>query len=81
MQDGNREFIQEDVDKIAETYHNRKKSPEKYEDIKWYYKSTKLEDMENHSFVLTPWIYVWIPAEEDDWIPFEDKIQLSGKPR
>ena len=70
-----REFTEEDVNKIADTYHNRRKNPEKYEDIKWYCKTTKLEDMEKHGFVLTPGRYVGIPEEEDDGIPFEDKMK------
>ena len=75
-----REFTEEDINKIADTYHNWKKNPDKYEDEKWYCKSAKLEDMEKHSFVLTPGRYVGIPDEEDDGIPFEDKMKdLTSK--
>jgi type I restriction enzyme M protein len=46
-----------------------------YEDIKGYCKSASLSDIEKHSFVLTPGRYVGIPDEEDDGIPFEDKMK------
>ena len=45
-----------------------------YEDIKGFCKSATLEEIEKHSFVLTPGRYVGIPDEEDDGIPFEDKM-------
>jgi len=71
-----RDLAPEDINKISETYHNWRKNPEKYEDILWYCKSANLEELEKHDFVLTPWRYVWIPEEEDDWIPFEDKMKV-----
>ncbi len=46
-----------------------------YEDIKGFCKSATLADIEKHSFVLTPGRYVGIPDEEDDGIPFEDKMK------
>jgi type I restriction enzyme M protein len=68
-----REFAPEDIDKIEQTYHNWRKI-EGYEDIKGFCKSVSLTDIEKHSFVLTPGRYVGIPDEEDDGIPFEDKM-------
>ena len=68
-----REFTEEDIAKIANTYHNWRKF-EGYEDIKWYCKSAPREEVEKHGFVLTPWRYVWIQDVEDDWIPFEEKM-------
>ena len=46
-----------------------------YQDIKGYCKSASLIDIEKHSYVLTPGRYVGIPDEEDDGIPFEDKMK------
>jgi len=43
-----REFTQEDINKISETYHNWRKNPEKYEDIKGFCKSAKREEIEKH---------------------------------
>ncbi|MCI5050871.1 MAG: type I restriction-modification system subunit M [Candidatus Pacebacteria bacterium] len=68
-----REFTDEDMNKIADTYHNWRKS-EDYEDIKGFCKSADMAEVEKHSFVLTPGRYVGIPDEEDDGIPFEDKM-------
>jgi len=68
-----RAFAPEDIKKIEQTYHNWRKG-EGYEDIKGYCKSANVDDIEKHSFVLTPGRYVGIPDEEDDGIPFEDKM-------
>ncbi len=68
-----REFAPEDIEKIEQTYHKWRKT-EGYEDIKGFCKSATLEEVEKHSFVLTPGRYVGIPDEEDDGIPFEDKM-------
>ncbi|MCD8452648.1 type I restriction-modification system subunit M [Tenacibaculum dicentrarchi] len=67
-----------DIQKITATYHNWRKSTDsqtKYEDIKGYCKSASLEEIQKHSHVLTPGRYVGIPDEEDDGIPFEDKMK------
>ncbi len=68
-----REFTDEDIQKIADTYHNWRKS-EEYEDVKGYCKSADIEEVEKHNFTLTPGRYVGIPDEEDDGIPFEEKM-------
>jgi type I restriction enzyme M protein len=70
-----REFTQEDMDVISETYHNWRKNPEQYEDIKGFCKSASREEVEKHSYVLTPGRYVGIKDAEDDGIPFEEKMQ------
>jgi len=85
-----REFAPEDIEKIEQVYHSWRapKSPEGdltlsppsgggglYEDIKGFCKSAALTDIEKHSFVLTPGRYVGIEDEEDDGIPFEDKMR------
>lgn len=75
-----RKLATEDVDKISDTYRHWKNSDEAYEDEKGYCKSAKLEEIAKHKFVLTPGRYVGIPDEEDDGIPFEEKIaKLSGE--
>lgn len=43
-----REFTQEDMDKISETYHNWRKNPDTYEDQKGFCKSAKREEVEKH---------------------------------
>jgi type I restriction enzyme M protein len=70
----NRAFAEEDIQKIAGTYHEWKRDGGNYEDIKGFCKSATLEEIQKHNFVLTPGRYVGIPDEEDDGIPFEEKM-------
>lgn len=70
-----REFTDEDMQKIAGTYHEWRQKENKYEDVKGYCKSATLEEIQKHNFVLTPGRYVGIPDEEDDGIPFEEKMK------
>lgn len=78
----NRIFEDKDVKLVADTYHNWLSSPPLegdqggglYEDIKGFCKSASLAEIEKHKFVLTPGRYVGIEDEEDDGIPFEEKI-------
>jgi type I restriction enzyme M protein len=69
-----REFTDEDIAKIANTYHEWRKCDGKYEDIKGFCKSANIEEITKHNFVLTPGRYVGIKDEKDDGIPFEEKI-------
>lgn len=68
-----RDLSNEDIDKIAETYHNWKKG-NGYHNIKGYCKSATLEEIEKHNYVLTPGRYVGIEDTEDDGISFETKM-------
>jgi type I restriction enzyme M protein len=69
-----REFAEEDIAKIAGTYHNWRTKGGKYEDIKSFCKSTTLAEIQKLNFVLTPGRYVGIKDEVDDGIPFEEKM-------
>jgi type I restriction enzyme M protein len=73
-----REFKDEDIKQITDTYHNWRKN-EGYEDIAGYCKSATLEEIQKHNYILTPGRYVGIPEEEDDGIPFEDKMAVLTK--
>jgi len=70
-----REFSDEDIAKVAETYHNWRSKDKKYKDVKGFCKSAKLEEIQKHNFVLTPGRYVGIQDEVDDGIPFEEKMK------
>jgi type I restriction enzyme M protein len=70
-----REFTEQDINTITNTYHNWRKHPEKYEDIKGYCKSAQRAEIEKHSFVLTPGRYVGIIDAIDDGIPFAEKME------
>lgn len=81
-----KELSNDDIGHIAQTYHNwREASPEAtYEDVAGYCYSAKLDDIEKHDYVLTPGRYVGAAEEEDDGIPFADKMarlttQLKGQ--
>jgi len=69
-----RVFTDEDITKIAETYHEWRSVESKYQDIKGFCKSANLEEVDKNNFVMTPGRYVGIPDEVDDGIPFETKI-------
>ncbi|MGI0499428.1 N-6 DNA methylase [Limnospira platensis] len=70
----NRTFSEEDIQRISDTYHEWKRDGGSYQDIKGFCKSATLADIEKHNFVLTPGRYVGIPDEEDDGVPFEEKM-------
>ncbi len=75
-----RVFTDEDVLRLANTYHEWRKENGNYEDIKGFCKSAALKNVEKHKFVLTPGRYVGIPDEEDDGIPFDEKMKsLTGE--
>jgi len=74
-----REFTDEDIAKIAGTYHEWRTHDGKYKDIKGFCKSANIEEIAKHNFVLTPGRYVGIKDEEDDGIPFEEKIASLTK--
>lgn len=69
-----RAFSEEDISKLAGTYHEWRGHSEKYEDIKGFCKSANIEGITKHNFVLTPGRYVGLKDEEDDGIPFEEKM-------
>ncbi len=74
-----KEFGEEDIKKLSDTYHNWRKG-EEYKDIKGYCKSATLDDVIKQNHYLTPGRYVGIPDEIDDGIPYEVKIkELTDK--
>ena len=67
-----KEFSSDDIKKIADTYHNWRKTSQPpeggvYEDIKGFCNSTSIERVKELDFVLTPGRYVGLPDEEDDF--------------
>ena len=66
-------MAEEDLEKIATTYHNWRKS-ENYHNEKGFCKSATIAEIEKHNHVLTPGRYVGIEDVEDDGISFETKI-------
>lgn len=70
-----RELSEDDINKIADTYHQWRNQDGKYEDIKGFCKSATLEEIRKHEYVLTPGRYVGIEELEDDGVPFEEKME------
>ncbi|MDO4704115.1 class I SAM-dependent DNA methyltransferase [Tannerella sp.] len=71
-----RELADEDIQKIAETYHNWRASTGSapaYEDIAGFCASVPISKVKELDYVLTPGRYVGLPDEEDDF-NFEERF-------
>ena len=71
-----REFEDKDIRKIAATYHAWRGEPDAddYEDVPGFCKAATLGQIKEHNHVLTPGRYVGAAAQEDDGVPFADKM-------
>jgi len=77
-----RVFTDEEVSKIADTYHlwrtaiaSGAKQSAVYDDIDGFCKAATIAEVQKQDYKLTPGIYVGTEAEEDDGILFEDKME------
>jgi type I restriction enzyme M protein len=70
-------FTDEQIQKIANTVRawRGEEGFGKYEDIPGFCKSETLEEIRKNGYVLTPGRYVGVKPEEDDGIPFEEKMK------
>lgn len=62
-----KELREEDIHKIAQTYHEWRKKKGKYEDVKGFCNSASIERVKELDYVLTPGRYVGLPDDEDDF--------------
>jgi type I restriction enzyme M protein len=71
-----KELTDEDVQKIADTYHAWRGEPKagNYADIAGFCKSATLQEIGKHNHALTPGRYVGAEEQEDDGEPFEEKM-------
>ncbi len=73
-----REFSDEDIARIADTYHRWRSSSqegaEEYADIPGFCKSASLEEVRKNGHVLTPGRYVGTEAAEEDDTPFPERF-------
>ena len=71
-----RELTDEDIARIADTYHAWRGEPEAgaYEDVPGFCASATVAQITEHRFVLTPGRYVGSEAAEEDDEPIGDKI-------
>ncbi|WP_042707368.1 class I SAM-dependent DNA methyltransferase [Methanobrevibacter wolinii] len=68
-----RELTDDDINLIADTYN--KFIDGTLEDEKGFCKVSDLEEIKKQDFILTPGRYVGFKPEEDDGIPFEEKMK------
>ncbi|MCR9104564.1 MAG: type I restriction-modification system subunit M [Gammaproteobacteria bacterium] len=68
-----RDFTEEDIAKIADTFHAWQED-DGYEDEKGFCYSASLDDIKKHDFVLTPGRYVGAADQEEDSEPFTEKM-------
>lgn len=73
-----REFSDEDIQKITETYHNWRNPNGSYEDIAGFCKSATIEEVKDKIYTLTPGRYVGLPEENDDF-DFVERITILQK--
>lgn len=64
-----------DVTRVTDTYHAWRNIKGKYKDTEGFSKSASLEEVKANNYVLTPGRYVGTEAEEDDGVPFEEKMK------
>jgi len=69
-----RELNEDEIMQIANTYHNYQNN-ENYEDIAGYCKASTIEKIKENNYVLTPGRYVGTEEQEDDGVPFEEKMK------
>ncbi|MCG2738638.1 MAG: type I restriction-modification system subunit M [Syntrophaceae bacterium] len=77
-----RELTDEDIRKIADTYHawrGDRDCKKEYEDVPGFCKSATLDAIRRHSYILTPGRYVGAAEVEDDGEPFEEKMERLTK--
>ena len=68
-----REFSDEDIAKVASTYHEWRNKDGKYEDEPGFCASINLKKVRELDYVLSPGRYVGLPEEEDDFV-FSEKF-------
>jgi len=77
-----REFSDEEISRIAQTYHawRGEKDAAEYKDIPGFCKSATIEEIKAHGYVLTPGRYVGAEDIEEDDEPFNEKMKrLTAK--
>lgn len=71
----NKEFSDEDIAKVADTYHNWRKQDGSFVDVAGFAKSVKISEIKGNDYVLTPGRYVGSEAVPDDDEAFEEKMK------
>ena len=69
-----RELSEDDIKKIADTYHNYQ-NDKNYENVKGFCYVATTDEVKSNDYVLTPGRYVGVEEVKDDGIPFEEKMK------
>ena len=69
-----RELSVGDIKEIANTYHNYQNN-ENYENVKGFCYSATIDEIKNNDYVLTPGRYVGVEGNNEDSIPFEERMK------
>ena len=72
----NKEFSGGDIAQITDTYHAWRNIGGQYDDKAGFCKAATLEEVRKSNYVLMPGRYVGTEAEEDDGIPFDEKMKV-----
>ena len=78
----NRDLSPEDIARVADAYHawRGKGGIDPYADVPGFCKSASLDEIRKHGHVLTPGRYVGAEPQEDDGVPFAEKMaQLTAQ--
>lgn len=62
-----KDFTDEDIARITETYHHWHNKTDGYEDVPGFCKSVTLDEIREKDYVLTPGRYIGLPEDEDDF--------------
>lgn len=74
-----REFNDEDLAQISETYHHWLNSRDEYQDIAGFCKSSTISEIASMDYVLTPGRYIGLPDDEDDFNFVERFAKLQSE--
>jgi type I restriction enzyme M protein len=70
-----RELTDEEIARIAATYHAWRGEGGKYKDVLGFCKAAKFEEIRKNEHILTPGRYVGMPTKEEDTEKFEEKMK------
>jgi type I restriction enzyme M protein len=62
-----KELYEEDIEKVATTYHNWRTGSSAYSDVQGFCKAASLEEVQALKYSLTPGRYVGLPDDEEDF--------------
>ena len=70
-----RELTDDEITRIAGTYHAWRDKKGKYSDVAGFCKSAKLHEIEKHGYILTPGRYVGTAEIKEDEEAFDEKMK------